>query len=125
MIKSAGGILKKEINGLLHILVVHRMRYNDWSFPKGKCLEGESFEHAAVREVKEETGIDAEIEKHLKDVFYSAKGEKKITVYFLMKIINENTYLQNDETDEIKWASREEASGLLSYNELKSLIKLL
>jgi len=123
MIRSAGGILTKNINDSEHILVIHRKRYDDWSLPKGKCLESETYEQAAIREIKEETGIDAEIVKHLKDIFYSAKGEKKITVYFLMKIINENEFIQNDETDMISWLRIDEALNLLSYDELKSLIK--
>ena len=125
MIKSAGGILAKNINGLLHILVIHRNRYHDWSLPKGKCEPNETFEQTAIREIKEETGIDSEIVRHLKDIYYTVNGEEKITVYYLMKIIKENTYTQNDETNIIKWVSPEEALELLTYNELKSLIKLL
>jgi len=125
MIKSAGGILTKNINGLPHILVIHRKRYNDWSLPKGKCIEGESYENAAIREIKEETNIDAEIITHYKDIYYSAGENEKITKYYLMKIVNENLFTENDETDIIKWVTYDDALNLLSYDELKKIIKLL
>ena len=44
-------------NGSLEIVIVHRPVHQDWSFPKGKLEEGETFELAALREVKEETGM--------------------------------------------------------------------
>ena len=56
-IVAAGGVaLDRE--GALRVLLVHRPKYNDWSFPKGKLDPGETVEGAALREVKEETGVE-------------------------------------------------------------------
>ena len=56
MIRAAGGIVVRDGS----VLLVHRPKYDDWSFPKGKLEEGESWEEGAVREVEEETGLRCE-----------------------------------------------------------------
>ena len=58
MIEAAGGVVwRRGSKGSLKVLLVHRERYDDWSFPKGKLDPGETHRHAALREVKEETGL--------------------------------------------------------------------
>ena len=57
-IRAAGGIIVRAAKKGPKVLLVHRKRYNDWSFPKGKLDEGEKFKEAALREVMEETGYE-------------------------------------------------------------------
>ena len=54
-VDAAGAVVWRESDG--HVVLVHRPFYDDWSLPKGKCDEGETFSETAVREVEEETGI--------------------------------------------------------------------
>ena len=54
-VDAAGGVVERDGR----VLLVHRPRYDDWTFPKGKLDPGESFEDAALREVEEETGVSA------------------------------------------------------------------
>jgi 8-oxo-dGTP diphosphatase len=57
-VRAAGGVVTRVgSDGRLELLIVHRPRYDDWSLPKGKALEGESDEACALREVEEETGL--------------------------------------------------------------------
>ncbi len=58
-VRAAGGVLWREREDRLEVAVVHRPRYDDWSFPKGKLDPGEQWVTGAVREVREETGFDA------------------------------------------------------------------
>src|SRR5262249_38319163 len=65
-VRAAGGLVQRtRDDGVDEVLVVHRPAYDDWSFPKGKLLRGESEEAAAVREVEEETGLRCRLEREL------------------------------------------------------------
>lgn len=116
-IVAAGGIV---INETGQVLLVHRPRYDDWSFPKGKLDAGESIEAAAIREVKEETGIEAEIVQHLSSIHYAYKTRKgdskpKVVHYFLMRANGGKLLTDGEETDEALWMTFEEAESRLSY----------
>ena len=69
-VRAAGGVVIRD--GL--VAVVHRPRYDDWSLPKGKLDEGETFEEAALREVWEETGLRAALVRELPEVRYPGPG---------------------------------------------------
>ena len=62
--------------------LVHRPRYDDWSFPKGKCLPGEHVLITAVREVTEETGIEVTLGRRLRTVRYLSDGRPKQVDYW-------------------------------------------
>ena len=63
-VDAAGAVVWRESDG--HVVLVHRPFYDDWSLPKGKCDEGETFSETAVREVEEETGITGVLGDYLK-----------------------------------------------------------
>jgi 8-oxo-dGTP pyrophosphatase MutT (NUDIX family) len=58
---AAGGVVLHTLDGVAHVLVIHRPAYDDWSLPKGHVDGGESLECTARREVAEETGVTARI----------------------------------------------------------------
>ena len=66
VVRSAGGVPVREGPNGIEVLVVHRPQYGDWSFPKGKRKPGESDEACAVREVREETGLECALEQELR-----------------------------------------------------------
>ena len=70
-VRAAGGIVVRHRDeGAADVLLVHRPAYDDWSFPKGKCEDGESEEAAALREVEEETRLRCRLERELATTRY-------------------------------------------------------
>jgi 8-oxo-dGTP diphosphatase len=111
-IHAAGGVVVRDGK----VLLVHRPRYDDWTLPKGKLDEGESFEDAALREVEEETGVRCTLGRELPGTMYIVRKRPKVVRYWLMEPQSEAPFEPNDETDELRWLSRDEAMTLLSYD---------
>ena len=87
-IEAAGGVVMRRGPEETEIAVVHRPRYDDWSFPKGKLDPGETFEEAALREVREETGLICRLGPELAFAHYDDnKGRPKVVRYWLMAVI--------------------------------------
>ena len=96
--------------GVLEIAVVHRPVHQDWSFPKGKLEEGETFEVAALREVREETGMTCRLVRFIGHTEYvDRKGRPKAVAYWVMAA-EEGSFTPNDEVDELRWLTLDEAS---------------
>jgi len=117
---SAGGVVYRPTASGYDIAVVNRARHTDWSLPKGHIEAGETREQAALREVKEETGLDAEIVRPLDEVVYfynrPKKGLVRKTVYhYLMKAAPGELGKPNWEVDETRWVPITEAHELLTY----------
>ena len=123
VIYAAGGVISRQTPRGLEILIVHRGRYNDWSLPKGKLDQNESFEDAAVREVKEETGYDARITDFAGCVAYKVKQIQKIVLFWMMETIAEGSFEPSEEVAGIKWIDVPGALELLDYPKEKELIK--
>lgn len=124
VIVAAGGIVTRLTSkGRLRVLLVHRPEYDDWSFPKGKVDPGETEEAAALREVLEETGVEARLGAELGTVEYTGRaGTRKIVRYWAMEAIN-GEFVANSEVDEIKWLSRRRALDALSYEPDRALLQ--
>ena len=116
MVRAAGGVVVRDGR----VLVVHRPGHADWSLPKGKLEEGETWEAAALREVEEETGLRCELGAFLGSTFYDvAEGPKEVR-YWRMTCVGE-ARAQN-EVDEIRWVTPDEARELLTYEYDRSLL---
>ena len=110
-VKAAGGVVRRQGR----IAVVHRPRYDDWSLPKGKLDPGETWEEAALREVREETGLECELGEELSSTSYhDRKGRSKLVRYWLMDVVG-GEFEPNDEVDELRWLTPAEAAALLTY----------
>jgi len=97
------------------VALVHRPKYDDWSFPKGKLDPGESFEDAALREVEEETGLRCAMQDELPSTSYHDRfGRPKLVRYWRMVPL-EGEFRPSREVDELRWLTPDDAAGLLSY----------
>jgi 8-oxo-dGTP pyrophosphatase MutT (NUDIX family) len=116
-VRAAGGIVwRAGAGGVPEVLVVHRPKYEDWSFPKGKQEEGESDEETALREVEEETGFRCHLGPELPGVTYiDRKGRPKSVRYFVMTAVD-GEFAPGDEVDEIRWLRLPAARALLTYD---------
>jgi 8-oxo-dGTP diphosphatase len=125
-IEAAGGVVMRKGPEETEIAVVHRPRYDDWSFPKGKLDPGEIFEEAALREVREETGLICRLGPELAFAHYDDnKGRPKVVRYWLMAVIEDPGFEPNDEVDELRWLTPAEATDLLTYSRDRKLVKTL
>jgi 8-oxo-dGTP diphosphatase len=118
-IRAAGGVVVRDGR----VLLVHRARYDDWSLPKGKLEDGETWEQAALREVAEETGVHARIEEALGSTAYRVGARPKEVRWFRMA--TEDEPAARAEVDEIRWAPLEEAEAAVSYPGERELLRRL
>lgn len=124
--------LKKEIScGCIiiknnKILLVYEKRRNFWGLPKGHVEQGESEEETALREVREEVGLDVEIDKTKRYTLnYIINNEiDKTSVFYIAKPKNEDIKIQESEIGNIKWCSFEEAVELLTFEDWKQMLKI-
>ena len=124
-VKAGGGVVVRHSENGPEVAVVHRPRYDDWSFPKGKLDPGETWEQAALREVEEEIGLRCRLGDELSPTSYrDAKGRAKVVRYWLMEPLD-GAFEPNDEVDEMRWVTPAEAEGLLSYEHDRALARAL
>ena len=118
--KSCGCIV---INDKNEVLLIHH-NAGHWDFPKGHVEVGETEVQTAIREVKEETNIDVEVnEEYRYTTEYSPKEDvMKEVVYFLAKNISDNKEAQLEEVSEVKWIKIEEAINKITYDTSKEIL---
>jgi mutator protein MutT len=118
-VKAAGGLVMRDDG---RVAVAHRPRYDDWSFPKGKLDEGETWEQAALREVHEEIGLRCRLGDELPATEYRVPRGRKVVRYWWMQP-ESGEFSPNEEVDEVRWVTPEEAEGLLSYDHDRELAR--
>jgi 8-oxo-dGTP pyrophosphatase MutT (NUDIX family) len=103
------------------VLLVHRPKYDDWSFPKGKAEAGESDADCALREVAEEVGLRCRLGPVLGTTRYrDSRGRAKTVVYFRLEC--EGGPVAGDGVDEVRWATVDEALALLTWERDRDLL---
>ena len=118
MVRAGGGVVWRRGADGLDVLLIHRPRYDDWSFPKGKATDdAESDEETAVREVEEEVGLRLDLGPELASTRYrDSKGRRKVVRYWAMELPFGEEPVAGDGVDEVAWVSFEEAPGLLTWD---------
>ena len=122
-VRAAGGIVLRGDGPDRSVALVHRPRYDDWSFPKGKLDDGEDEAMAALREVEEETGLRCHLGPSVGAVTYrDRRGRAKVVRYFRMDA-DGGRFTPNHEVDDLRWVPIEDAVRLLSYAHDRSLLR--
>lgn len=122
VIEAAGGILWRRAGDVAELAVIHRPRHEDWSLPKGKRDPGESWQETALREVLEETGCKAEIERFAHGTIYTVKGRPKVVLFWHMAVVDEGVFELNDEVDHLEWMTPKAALERLDYENERHLL---
>lgn len=125
IVRAAGGLVVRRRSGQLEIALVHRPVHQDWSYPKGKLEEGETFEDAAQREVLEETGLVCRLLRFVGHTDYmDRKGRPKVVAYWVM-VAEAGTFAASEEVDELRWVDVPTAGRLLSYERDRELLAVV
>ena len=119
IIRAAGALLWRPGEQGPEMAVIHRPRYDDWSFPKGKSLPGEHVLITAVREVAEETGVEIVLGRRLSTAhYYVSDGKPKQVDYWAARPAAQAAaaaFAPNDEVDRLAWLPLTAAGDRLTY----------
>ncbi|GAA1351288.1 NUDIX hydrolase [Falsarthrobacter nasiphocae] len=111
---AAGGLLWREDGRRLQVLVIHRPRYDDWSWPKGKLDQGESLPECAVREISEEVGVRARLGIPLPSIHYRVNAGEKAVYYWAVEAGDRSPRPDGSEVDRAVWMTPDEARAALT-----------
>ena len=121
-IRAGGGVVRRRGRLGPEFALVHRPRYDDWTFPKGKAEEGESDEENAEREVREETGFRCERGPEVATIDYLDHHDRPKTVRYWLMYPAGGAFVPNDEVDELRWVVATTASALLTYDHDRTVL---
>lgn len=126
-VRAAGGVVWRQGQQGVEVLVIHRPRYDDWTLPKGKAEPGEEDVATARREVVEETGLDCELGPELARIRYADRdGRPKVVRYWAMSPRDGGAeFVPNREVDQIAWLPVGEAATRLTYDRDRPVLDAL
>lgn len=116
----AGCVVFRDDKEKLRYLVVSSSTDEHWVLPKGHIDPGESPEEAALRELKEETGVLGETIKSLSIQRFNKFGKKVVVQYYLVRMRGSKPPMENRQ---LRWEDKESALELLSFTESKNAIQ--
>ncbi len=128
---SAGGVVFRAAEGDAFEVVLIRTHEGRWQLPKGWIEDGEATEATAVREVREEAGVDAEIVTPLGDVRYTYVSTyeadparvSKVVHMFLLRYLRGDTADHDDEVTEARFVSIDQALQMLAFKDERNIMK--
>ena len=124
VVLAAGGLISRRMDsGAVEVLIIHRPRRQDWTFPKGKIEAGETWQTCALREVEEETGLRCRLEVELPTTSHiDHKGRLKVVRYWAMSPVS-GTAGPRNEVDAVRWVHVDVAARVLTYERDRAVLK--
>ena len=123
-ILAAGAVLwRKGEKKKIEVLIIHRPKYDDWTFPKGKAEIGEPLIACAYREVLEETNIETAFGPYLGEVEYLTNDGKKKVSFWSAKVVKEKDFKPNAEVDQLKWVEVTKVKELLTLDTDRKILE--
>ena len=125
MILAAGGVVWRENkDSKIELALIHRPRYDDWTFPKGKVDSGEELISCAYREIMEETSLEIELGPYLGEVQYeSIDGPKSASYWAAKSLDNEISFHANSEVDFLEWHEVDSARTKLTRDSDREILE--
>jgi len=124
---SAGGVVHRSTDGQHEIVILHRRVPVLWALPKGTPDSGETLEETALRETREETGLEVAIERRLGSIrYFFVRGSTrfhKTVHFFLMRPTGGRLEDHDAEFDEVAWVDLEEALAILNHATERSVVE--
>jgi 8-oxo-dGTP diphosphatase len=123
-VRAAGGlVIRRGADDAIRVVLVHRPKYGDWSFPKGGQRRGETLMETALREVREETGFLCVAEEAVGVTeYFDRRDLPKLVRYWVMRRVT-GTFVPNDEVDAVTWVRPSEAVLRLSHGHDRELLE--
>jgi len=123
IVAASGGLIWRQGSEGRELIVIFRRRHKDWTLPKGKVHPGESWLQCAIREVREETGFEVEVESHAGWVCYDTGDVTKVVRFWNMRPIGDSQFESSEEVMSVHWMTPEEAVKRLDHEGERLLIR--
>jgi 8-oxo-dGTP pyrophosphatase MutT (NUDIX family) len=124
---SAGGVVHRSHDGRLEIVLLHRRSPRLWALPKGTPDAGETIAETALRETREETGLEVVVDEPLGEIrYFFVRGStrfNKTVHFFLMRPVGGSTDDHDAEFDEVRWFGVDEALALMTHRTEREVVE--
>ena len=128
---SAGGVVFRRRGARVEVALISVGEQGRWQLPKGLVGRGESPEEAALREVREETGLTCEVVAELERVeywYFSKGGARRVRFhkfvhFYLMRYVSGDVSGHDDEVNEARWVGLGDAEGMLAFKGEKKTLR--
>jgi len=128
---SSGGVVYRQTQDTIEIIIIAVGEKRRWQLPKGLVNKGENPDQTALREVREETGIDSillDLIDKIEYWYYGQSGSKrirfhKVVHFYLLEFQSGNTEDHDQEVEEARWVEIDEAQELLAFKSEKEIVR--
>jgi len=119
---SAGGVIYRRTDGKIQVVICGRIKASLWALPKGTPDDYETRTETAIREVREETGLEVVVEIFIDSIHYSFtrkgtnKNYQKEVFFYLMRKVGGDFSRHDKEFDIVKWVNEKDVASTLTYH---------